>query len=154
MPTLKENIQSNKGKILYYFGLFLVSTMRNYLTAVKDIIPQGAWWTDPTLDMVGLALFVLPLLAQYIFGKDADLDRVKKERKDQGLAIAEKDAVIEGLRITNKMQGQLLIESGALPLIYTYDGEYMSVKAEGKAEEKVDTAAPVDTEEESIEPID
>jgi hypothetical protein len=124
MPTLKENIQSNKAQILYYTGVFLVAALTQVVNSLDEVIPKNAWYYAMLTGIASLGLIYFTIIAKFIFGRDADLDRVKQERKEQGQENNDLRIINEGYRVTNIMQGQLLEENKLKPIIYTPEGKY------------------------------
>jgi len=116
--TLKENIQSNKAAILYYTGVFLVSALNVAVSNLNDIIPEDVWWGAIIRGVASLGLIYFTIIAKFIFGRDADLDRVKWERQQLGLENTDLKIINEGLRVTNTMQNQVLQEAGITKIEY------------------------------------
>ena len=133
--TLKENIESNKAAILYYTGVFLVAAFSQIVNNLDEIIPKNAWYYGIITGIASLGLIYFTIIAKFIFGKDAALDRVKKERQQQGIENNDLRIVNEGLRVTNKLQAHLLQENKLDPIMYTIDGQYHVINKEEKKDE-------------------
>ncbi len=132
MTTLKENIQSNRAQILYYTGVFLVAALTQIVNGLDEIVPKDAWYYGIIVGVSSLGLIYFTIIAKFIFGRDADLDRVKQERKEQGIENNGLKIHNEGLRVTNMLQGQLLEENKMKAIIYTPEGKYTVKKDEDR----------------------
>lgn len=116
--SLKENIQSNKAAILYYTGVFLVSVLNIVVSNLDDVLPDNSILGKVIKGIADIGLIYFTIIAKFIFGKDADLDRVKLERADLGKLNEALQIKNEGLRVTNKLQSQLLKENKIEPYEY------------------------------------
>lgn len=117
--SLKSNIQSNKAAILYYTGVFLVSAFNVTVQQMGDVIPQDIWWGQVIQGIANLGLIYFTIIAKFVFGRDADLDRVKTERKDLGVLLEASNIKNEGYRITNMLQADILNENQFKPYRYS-----------------------------------
>ena len=118
---LKENIQSNKAAILYYSGVFLVSVFNIVVSNLDDVLPIDSIWGKIIKGIADIGLIYFTIIAKFIFGRDADLDRVKIERQKLGNLNEDLKVQNEGLRITNKLQAQLLQENALNPYEYSIE---------------------------------
>jgi hypothetical protein len=118
--TLKENWDTNKKKIWYYVGLIIGLILKAFGSYVEAITPQNSPLGIFVLEVISYIIIGYALIGPLIFGRDKDLDRVKKERTQQGKDMKDMEIVNEGLRVTNYMQAQVLKECGSIKT-YKYD---------------------------------
>lgn len=127
MGTLKENIQSNRGQILYYTGVFLVALLRSVTNSILTLIPD-VWWGKALTEILTYGLLFFTIIAPYIFGKDAKLAQVKAERTANGKELERILIENEGYRVTNKLANDLLAENNLKQIIYTPNGSIATEK--------------------------
>ena len=110
--TLKENIQSNAAAIWYYTGVFIVAAFNVTVKNMNTIIPQNTWWGQMINGIADLGLIYFTIIAKFIFGQDANIDRVKNERQLLGEENTTLQIENEALKVTNTMMGQVMAEAG------------------------------------------
>ena len=121
---IKNNIQLNKKKILYYLGVFVMAAVRYLAIGLKNILPADTWWGELILGIAESGIWLLMIIVPYIFGKDEDLDRVKLERKELGVENTALKIKNEGLLVTNQLQKHLLDENKITSIGYLPDGGF------------------------------
>lgn len=126
MPTLKENLQTNKIQILYFVGVFIVIIANSIVDNILPIIPNS-WWGYILADLVSYGLIFFTIIARYVFGNDAKLAQVKVERTANGKEVERLAIENEALRVTNKLANDLLAEKGLKQIIYT-PSTYLDLK--------------------------
>jgi len=120
MTGLKENFKNNKGKVLYYVGVFLVLCVKAGFVFVQSSVPNP---NEPLgvliIDISEYTIIAFTIIGPYIFGRDSDLDRVKMERKDLGIENQTLRESNEGYRVTNELQAGVLEENQFKAYRYT-----------------------------------
>ena len=116
--TLKENIQNNKTKAWYFLGIIIAACLKEVIETIQQYLPAETWWGDSLLILTGYAVVAVSIIAPLIFGNDAEIERVKQERKDLGISNADLVGVNKALIITNKLQADLLSEGKGKSYLY------------------------------------
>ena len=119
--TLKENIQSNKTKAWYFLGIIIAACFKEVIETIQPYLKQDTWWGDSLLVLTGYAIVAVSIIAPLIFGKEAEIERVKEERKGLGIENARLISENNGYTITNNLQADLLEENGHVKG-YRYQG--------------------------------
>jgi len=130
--TLQDNINKNKGKALYYAGIILAAMFKQLFETLSKYLPADTWWGDGLAVIFGYVIIAISIIAPLLFGNDPEITRVKSERKEIGQGKNQTDIENEGLRVTNKLQAQLLAENDLKPYEYQYE----------KIEKKTDSPEP------------
>ena len=118
--SLKENIQGNKAKAIYFLGIIIAACLKEVIEVIQTYLPENTWWGDSLLIITGYAIVAVSLIAPLIFGNDAAIERVKTERKKNGEEVFRLRTVNAALDVTNKLQSDLLEEQGTKS--YRYEG--------------------------------
>jgi len=105
---------------MYYTGVFLVAALTMVVNQLYDILPDDSWYYSLLTGVASLGLIYFTIIAKFVFGKDADLDRVKTERQLLGEQVTDLQIMNEGLRVTNVMSNQVIHEGGIKS--FKYDG--------------------------------
>ena len=118
--TLKENIQTNKTKAWYFLGIIIAACFKEVVETIQPYLEQDTWWGDSLLVLTGYAIVAVSIIAPLIFGKEAEIERVKKERKDNGIELSRVVAENNAYDVTNKLQADLLNQHNLTS--YRYEG--------------------------------
>ena len=118
--TLKENIQTNKTKAWYFLGIIIAACFKEVIETIQPYLEQDTWWGDALLVLTGYAIVAVSIIAPLIFGKEAEIERVKGERKELGKENARLTSENNGYNITNNLQADILKENELKE--YRYEG--------------------------------